>query len=308
MRWLIVGANGRLGRALTAAASGRPDLSVTALPKDRLDITSASAVARAMRAYRPDWVLNAAAVTRAPEARDYEYWRVNAEAPGILAAAARNVGARLLHVSTDYVFSGAGETPWCERDRPGAVGLYGRSKEEGERAVLGSGVAGYLVRAGWLHSGERDFVSAVLERAVRGERLRVVTDQIGKPSETRAFARWLVEVLCTYPEPRGMEIEHYVENGPYVSRFEEAQYILTAAKEKAEGENRKAVFASALVKLEGTKNRDPGQPGNCRLVCGKVSGPSEILRATWEEGVDNSVINWLSQSADLWISPRSPAE
>ena len=195
MRCLITGADGRLGRALTRAMTGRPDLTVWSLPKDRLDITSRSALERCMREFRPDWVVNAAAVTRAPEDRLYEYDRVNAEGAGFVAEATRAAGARILQVSTDYVFSGEGEAPWCERDRPSARGPYGRSKEEGEYAVMRSGAAGYIVRAGWLHSGERDFVDAILTRAARGEILRVVDKQVGKPSETEAFAAWLVRVL-----------------------------------------------------------------------------------------------------------------
>ena len=139
MRCLITGADGRLGRALTRAMTGRPDLTVWSLPKDRLDITSRSALERCMREFRPDWVVNAAAVTRAPEDRLYEYDRVNAEGAGFVAEATRAAGARILQVSTDYVFSGEGEAPWCERDRPSARGPYGRSKEEGEYAVMRSG-------------------------------------------------------------------------------------------------------------------------------------------------------------------------
>ena len=216
MRCLITGADGRLGRALTRAMTGRPDLTVWSLPKDRLDITSRSALERCMREFRPDWVVNAAAVTRAPEDRFYEYDRVNAEGAGFVAEATRAAGARILQVSTDYVFSGEGEAPWCERDRPSARGPYGRSKEEGEYAVMRSGAAGYIVRAGWLHSGERDFVDAILTRAARGEILRVVDKQVGKPSETEAFAAWLVRVLTECPAPSRLEIEHYVERGDYV--------------------------------------------------------------------------------------------
>lgn len=118
MRCLITGADGRLGRALTRAMTGRPDLTVWSLPKDRLDITSRSALERCMREFRPDWVVNAAAVTRAPEDRLYEYDRVNAEGAGFVAEATRAAGARILQVSTDYVFSGEGEAPGANGTAP----------------------------------------------------------------------------------------------------------------------------------------------------------------------------------------------
>lgn len=300
MRCLITGADGRLGRALSRAAATRPDLTVWSLPKGRLDITSRSALERCMSAFRPDWVVNAAAVTRAPEGRLYEYGRVNAEGAGFVAEAARAAGTRILQVSTDYVFSGEGEAPWCERDRPSARGPYGRSKEEGEYAVLRSGAAGYIVRAGWLHSGERDFVDAILTKAARGEALHVVDKQVGKPSETDAFAAWLLRVLTEYPEPRGMEIEHYVERGDYVSRLEEARFILSSALRHDEAHA--GVWSAALSGLSAAPLTDPAQPANCRLVCGKTKGISEIHTESWQNGVDNSVIKWLSLSANLWIT------
>lgn len=300
MRCLITGADGRLGRALMRAAASRPDLTVWGLPKDRLDITSRTALERCMMQFRPDWVVNAAAVTRAPEGRLYEYERVNAEGAGFVAEAARAAGARILHVSTDYVFSGEGEAPWCERDRPSARGPYGRSKEEGEYAVMRSGAAGYIVRAGWLHSGERDFVDAILTRAARGEALRVVEKQVGKPSETDAFAVWLLRVLTECPEPARLEIEHYVERGDYVSRLEEARFILSRAF--ARDEAHAAAWSAALAGLSAAELTDPAQPANCRLICGKTRGVSEIPTESWQKGVDNSVIKWLSLSADLWIT------
>ena len=259
MRCLITGADGRLGRALTRAMTGRPDLTVWSLPKDRLDITSRSALERCMREFRPDWVVNAAAVTRAPEDRLYEYDRVNAEGAGFVAEATRAAGARILQVSTDYVFSGEGEAPWCERDRPSARGPYGRSKEEGEYAVMRSGAAGYIVRAGWLHSGERDFVDAILTRAARGEILRVVDKQVGKPSETEAFAAWLVRVLTECPAPSRLEIEHYVERGDYVSRLEEARFILSSAQRHDEAHA--AVWSRALSGLRSRAVTPIGHQG-----------------------------------------------
>ena len=300
MRCLITGADGRLGRALTRAMTGRPDLTVWSLPKDRLDITSRSALERCMREFRPDWVVNAAAVTRAPEDRLYEYDRVNAEGAGFVAEATRAAGARILQVSTDYVFSGEGEAPWCERDRPSARGPYGRSKEEGEYAVMRSGAAGYIVRAGWLHSGERDFVDAILTRAARGEILRVVDKQVGKPSETEAFAAWLVRVLTECPAPSRLEIEHYVERGDYVSRLEEARFILSSAQRHDEAHA--AVWSRALVGLAPARSPTPRN----RLIAGssveKTIGISEIPTESWQKGVDNSVIKWLSLSANLWIT------
>lgn len=302
MRCLITGANGRLGRALVERAVVHPDLTVLAFGKDRLDITSPTTLTRTLNAYRPDWVLNAAAVTRAVPDRLYEYERVNAQGAGALAVATAGIGAKLVHISTDYVFSGAGEAPWCERDRPAAIGVYGRSKEEGEYAVLRSGVTGYLLRAGWLHSGENDFVAAILEKALRGDVLQVVTTQVGKPSETSAFAEWIWRVLTSCSAPSYMDIEHYVEAGDYVSRFDEAKVILEAASRLDTISERAARWQSALERMIPLETLMAGQPANCRLICGKDSPVAEIPRVAWRKGVDNSVIKWLSQNERLWIT------
>ena len=173
---LVTGAGGRLGRALLSVLAEEK----RGLMRSELDIADAAAVARVFDSLKPTVVINAAAwtdVAGAETHRDAAY-RANAEGVRVLAAEAARRGIALIHYSTDYVFSGEGDSPWTETDRPAPTGVYGASKLEGERQFFASGVRGAVIRAGWLHSGERDFIAAVLNRALSGGELTVVDNQV----------------------------------------------------------------------------------------------------------------------------------
>lgn len=286
---LVVGANGRLGRALLQQASLLPGVTVAGLPRSALDVTDADAVDSAFEQYRPAVVINAAAYTdvTAAQTQPERAYAVNALAPGYLAGAARRYQAQLVHYSTDYVFSGHGSRAWTENCEPSPVGVYGKSKAAGEAAVRREGAAGVIIRAGWLHSGERDFVQAILLRALRGESLAVVDDQIGTPTETAALARWTLEQLGGLDRST-MQCWHYREQGPYVSRWAMADYLLASAQRCLDGAG-KAMLAGRCVQarreMKKTVMTDPTRPKNCRLA----NERSPRTTVDWHEGVDASV-------------------
>jgi dTDP-4-dehydrorhamnose reductase len=189
--WLVTGAGGMLGRELAALLRGRDEM-VNALPRAELDITDPAAAAAAVCGQRPAVVVNCAAWTAVDDAetREEQALAVNGHGPANLAAACRAAGARLIHVSTDYVFSGEGARPWAEDDPPAPRTAYGRTKLAGERAVLRAlPAAGYVVRTGWLY-GEHgpNFVAAMLRLAARGRPAQVVADQRGQPTWARDVA------------------------------------------------------------------------------------------------------------------------
>lgn len=197
MRAVVLGAGGMLGRALVAAAP--PGVQVAALDRATCDITDAAALARALDALRPAWVLNAAAYTAVDAAETHrdEAQRLNAEAPGLVGAAAQRVGAQVLHVSTDYVFPGTGTRPWREDDAPAPVNWYGATKLAGEQALAASGAAHLLVRVQWLYGGAgRHFVRTMWERARAGQATRVVDDQVGALTHTEDLASVLWDAVA----------------------------------------------------------------------------------------------------------------
>lgn len=192
MRALVLGAGGMLGRDLVTSAP--PAVHVVAHDRAGCDITDASAVARAIDAARPDWVMNAAAYTAVDlaEAERDVAMRLNGEAPGVIGRAAAAAGVRVLHPSTDYVFPGTGARPWREDDAPDPVNWYGATKLAGERALRASGAAHLIVRVQWLYGRHgRSFPRTMLARARAGQATRVVDDQFGAPTPTDALAEAL---------------------------------------------------------------------------------------------------------------------
>ncbi len=187
MRALILGSRGMLGRELAAEFPGALGLD---LPD--LDIRDEAAVRAVLAAERPALVLNAAADTRVDLAEsDGAHLAVNDAAVGTLAAACRDGGIPLAHVSTDYVFSGRGTRPWREDDPVDPVNAYGRGKLGGERRFLESGVKGFVVRTSWLFGNHGpNFVDAILKQAEAGKsELNVVADQEGRPTYAPDLAR-----------------------------------------------------------------------------------------------------------------------
>jgi len=196
MRLLVTGGAGMLGHAVAAAAT-RLGHDVTAPARAELDITDVEHVRRVVAAYEPAAVINCAAWTDVDgaEADERRATRVNGEGAGIVARAAAEVGARMVHVSTDYVFSGDKDEPWVESDPVGPLSAYGRSKLAGEREVAESGEEHAIVRTAWLFgAGGRNFVDTMLRLARDRDEVSVVTDQVGTPTWTGHLAGALVEV------------------------------------------------------------------------------------------------------------------
>ncbi|MFI2411853.1 dTDP-4-dehydrorhamnose reductase [Streptomyces sp. NPDC018947] len=195
-RWLVTGAGGMLGRELLDVLSRDPAARITGLTRHALDITDAKAVRAAVAGQ--DVVVNAAAWTDVDGAESAETaaTAVNGRAVAALARACAAEGARLLQVSTDYVFPGDARRPYAEDAATGPLNAYGRGKLLGERAVAELlPDLGYVVRTAWLYGRHgRNFVATVLARAAAGEPLRVVDDQHGQPTWAGALAERLVEL------------------------------------------------------------------------------------------------------------------
>jgi dTDP-4-dehydrorhamnose reductase len=205
MRWLITGAGGQLAHHLAAQLGAGPD-EVTLLDKAELDITRAEDVRAAVGSLRPDVLVNAAAYTAVDAAETSEplAHAVNATGPGLLAAALADTGGWLLHVSTDYVFSGvvggvvggSAAAPYEPDDAPQPRTVYGRTKLAGERAVLAAlpGRA-TVVRTAWVHGGPGpNFVATMLRLAASDACPEVVDDQVGSPTYAGDLAAALIEL------------------------------------------------------------------------------------------------------------------
>lgn len=196
MRILVTGAGGMLGRDLMAVLTG---VEVTAVTRAELDVTDAIAVSAAVPGH--DVVINAAAWTDVDGAEEHERaaTMVNGLGPQLLAAACAAEQARLVHVSTDYVFDGSATTPYPEDAPLGPASAYGRSKAAGEKAVRSLlPTAGYVVRTAWLY-GEHgsSFVRTMASLEASRDTLDVVDDQVGAPTWTRDVALALRRLLAS---------------------------------------------------------------------------------------------------------------
>jgi dTDP-4-dehydrorhamnose reductase len=192
IRWLVIGAGGRLGRDLVEMLAADPEAWVVSANRTTLDLTDPAAVSAAVSGY--DVVVNTAAWTDvdAAEQREIDAHRVNGDAVAMLASACSRSGARLLQISTDYVFGAQPPTGdgFAENARPGPVNAYGRSKLAGERAVrLLLPDTGYVVRTAWLYTDRGSgFPIAMLRMAAAQPTVDVVDDQFGQPTWTAAVA------------------------------------------------------------------------------------------------------------------------
>jgi dTDP-4-dehydrorhamnose reductase len=189
----VTGAEGQLGRSVLAVAP-RMGVETVACSFAELDVTDAVAIEKALDSARPDVVLNCAAFSNvdACETQPDVARQSNALGPELLAQACRG-RSLLVHVSTDYVFSGRGREPISEDAPTEPLCVYGRTKLLGEQAVRSSGCEHLIVRTQWLFGPGHNFVRTILTAAGRGELLRVVDDQFGRPTWTGALAGALIE-------------------------------------------------------------------------------------------------------------------
>jgi len=203
-RWLITGAGGMLGTDLLAALTSRGE-PVTGMDRASLDVTDGAAVTGAIALGRPDVVVNCAAWTAVDdaEASEEQALTVNAGGAASLAGACAAHGARLVQVSTDYVFAGDAHKPYAEDDVPAPRTAYGRTKLAGERAVLGRlPGSGYVVRTAWLYGAHGpNFVGTMIKLEDQRPTVDVVDDQHGQPTWTVDLARQIIALVHSTAPP-----------------------------------------------------------------------------------------------------------
>ena len=188
-RILVTGEDGQVGFELLSSLAGQGQL--IAVGRDQMDLSQPDSIRRAVREIVPDLIVNAAAYTAVDqvESEPELAMAVNGIAPGILAEEAKRLGAALIHYSTDYVFDGAKAAPYTEDDAPCPINVYGRTKLAGERAIQTVDVPHLILRTGWVYSMRgKNFLLTILRLAQERDELRIVDDQIGAPTWSRAIA------------------------------------------------------------------------------------------------------------------------
>jgi dTDP-4-dehydrorhamnose reductase len=231
MKVLIVGTEGQLSRSLLERGRSSAGIEVLAFGRPELDLEVPGSAARAISAVSYDVVINAAAYTAVDQAEDEpeRALRINADAAGEIARVTHEVGARLVHISTDYVFDGLSLKPYDESAAPNPLSVYGRSKLEGEEQVRASNPAAAIVRTAWVYSPfGRNFVKTILAAAQTRDALTVVDDQRGSPSSALDLADGLLVLLRHWRsgEGAGLGETYHLAGTGFTSWFGFAQAII----------------------------------------------------------------------------------
>jgi dTDP-4-dehydrorhamnose reductase len=279
---VVFGGTGQLGGELTRAAAAR-HVALQALSRAEADIADAAAVAAALKRWRPDLVVNAAAYTNVDGAESHfaEARRANEIGPAVIAEACAQAGAAMVHISTDYVFDGGKDGAYRESDPVRPINAYGRSKAAGEDAVRRALDRHVILRTAWLYSAfGRNFLKTILQLAEARTELRIVADQHGSPTSARELAEAILHIAPRLAaEPRLSGTYHFTADGA-TTWCGFATCIVAAA----------APITGHQPRLTPIKTADyptPAQrPANSRLDCSLFAQTFGLTPRPWREGVE----------------------
>ena len=206
LRLLILGAKGRLGSALCRVYAGA-SLQVTGWGRRELDLTRSDAITAALECAEFDVLINAAGLTNVDACEELreEAALSNGVAPGLMAAHCARHGQRMIHISSDYVFDGQTHTPRKESDPANPCNHYGRTKLEGEQAVLAENPQALVARVSWLFGPDKpSFPDMILDAALQKDEVRAVNDKWSSPSYADDLADWLLALMLDHPQVSGV--------------------------------------------------------------------------------------------------------
>jgi dTDP-4-dehydrorhamnose reductase len=292
MRILVTGSTGQLGFEVvrTFSPSGHE---IIAPERSELDFLNPGQVAERVRRLQPDWVINCAAYTQVDRAESEveQAFVINRDSAGQLAGAVAGYGGNLLHVSTDFVFDGKQSRPYREDDVARPLGVYGRSKREGEQAVRSALPEATILRTAWVYGVHgHNFVKTILRVAREGKPLRVVDDQVGSPT----WARDIAGAIGTLVQNRASGTYHYTSAGS-TSWHGFATAILAGAEA--------AGFALETTSVEAIPTSGyptPAQrPAYSVLDTGKIQSLLTAPIPHWRDSL-NRMLKELQTCADCW--------
>lgn len=282
MKILVTGASGQLGFCLQKLLA-KSEFEFKALSRNELDISDAVAVDSLVTEYCPDIVINAAAYTAVDKAENdrESAFLINRDGAASLAKAAKKIDAAIFHVSTDYVFAGDKDTPYCEEDITVPQGVYGKSKLEGEQAIIQQNDKYIILRTAWVFCEHgNNFVKTMIRLGKARDQLSVVADQWGGPTYAGDLAKALLKIAEIYREEDDLAwgIYHYAGE-PHVNWHQFAEAIFEKAASATLLPNGKP-----LVKAITTADYPtPAQrPKNSRLNCQKIGQVFDVQPSDWQ--------------------------
>jgi dTDP-4-dehydrorhamnose reductase len=289
MKILLFGCGGQVGWELRRSLAPLGELvalDFAGAPGLCGDFSDPEGVARTVRTLRPDAIVNAGAYTAVDQAEgDAERaLRINAETPGVIAQAAAELGAWLVHYSTDYVFDGSGTRPWREDDATGPLNVYGRTKLEGERRIAAANPRHLVLRTSWVYAARGgNFAKTMLRLARERDRLTVIADQVGAPTGADLLADVTAHALRSVLAGQGDAGTWHVAAAGETSWHGYARFVVAQAQQAGE-----------LLKC-GPEQVDPvpssafptaaRRPHNSRLDTNRFRTAFGLALPAWEQGV-----------------------
>jgi dTDP-4-dehydrorhamnose reductase len=282
-RILLLGKIGQLGYELRRTLA--PFGEVTALDYPEIDLVQSESLRPIVRSIRPEVIVNATAYTAVDRAESEPEiaMAINGRAPGVMAEEARELGAALIHFSTDYVFSGEKGSPYVESDETAPLGMYGQSKLAGEESIQEAGGAYLILRTSWVYSLRRaSFVTKVMEWSRVQPSLRIVSDQVSNPT----WCRMLAEVTSLLLAKGGSNLHgwlgerrgvYHLAGDGYASRFDWARAILELDPRREEQVTQEMLPAST-----GDFPTPARRPLNSALNCDRFAETFGLRLPPWK--------------------------
>lgn len=269
---LVFGKTGQVARELQRLDG------ITVLDRQAADLTDPAACAAAIRVHRPVAVINAAAFTGvdAAETNEAVAHRVNADAPGAMAGTCAALDIPFVHISTDYVFDGAGQTAFAPEAPTDPLGAYGRTKLAGEVAVRGAGGVHVILRTAWVFSAHgNNFVKTMLRLGRELESLNVVADQVGGPTPAADIAATTVSIAGQLAQDPAKSGTYHFSGAPDTSWACFAREIF-----------QRAGIACTVHEIASSQYPTPAtRPANSRLDCSETARIFGLARPDWRDGL-----------------------
>jgi dTDP-4-dehydrorhamnose reductase len=300
LKILLLGKNGQVGWELQRSLAPLGELvALDRHSRDHCgDLSNLPGLASTVRTLRPDVIVNAAAYTAVDKAQGDETTArtINADAPGVLAREAAELGALLVHYSTDYVFNGSGHHAWVESDAPAPLSVYGQTKLEGEQQIQAAGDKHLIFRCSWVYAARGgNFAKTMLRLAQERERLRVINDQFGAPTGAELLADVTAHaVRQVSAQPRDVGLYHLAAAGE-TTWHAYAKHVLAQAKSVSQtlkiiATELEPVATSAFVTAAV-------RPNNSRLDTRKLQTTFGLRLPDWRQGVDRMLAETLASDA-----------
>jgi dTDP-4-dehydrorhamnose reductase len=306
MKILLLGKNGQVGWELQRSLAPLGELIALDRHSAELcgDLSNLAGIAATVQAVRPDVIVNAAAYTAVDQAEGEAALArtLNTLAPGVLAIEAEKIGALLVHYSTDYVFDGSGNEPWCETDAPGPLNVYGQTKLEGEQRIQAHCPHHLIFRTSWVYAARgTNFAKIMLRLAQEHDSLTVIDDQFGAPTGAELLADITAHAIRqVLQRPQDAGLYHLAAQG-VASWWSFANHLLEHAGRLWVAINKEAISLSPFKSLHAAPTPTRAYPTparrplNTRLNTKKLQTTFGLTLPAWQNGVERMLFETLER-------------